>query len=35
MFTERVNKVAMSASNDKRLQALAESISYPNGTGAK
>ena len=31
VFTEKVNKIFVSASNDKRLQALDRVISYPYG----
>ena len=34
VFTEKVNKIALSGSDDKRLQALGAVISYPYGAGA-
>ena len=34
MYTEEVNKIALSSNDDKRLQTLDTVITYPHGTNA-
>ena len=34
MYTEEVNKIALSSNDDKRLQTFVRTITYPYGTNA-